>query len=223
VATQFFELRNLLLVFGSAKQEQNFSSEKNNAKNGTLGLSNCTVCLIVHVHLHKESTILIETFPPSLGQVCFGSSITTNKMHLLSQIIYSCKTLYMFRTVFPSIIRSSKLRIKQRYMSNCCCCLLLWGMRWNILVKRSTCFGLSFVHHQELKTAYTATVYVKQLLLPAIIGDEMEYSCKTLYVFRTVFRPSSGVQNCVYSNGICQTAAAIGDEMELRSISSPQF
>jgi len=37
---------------------------------------------------------------------------TTNKTHLLSQIIYSCKTLYMFRTVFPSIIRSSKLRIK---------------------------------------------------------------------------------------------------------------
>jgi len=24
---------------------------------------------------------------------------TTNKIHLLSQIIYSCKTLYMFRTV----------------------------------------------------------------------------------------------------------------------------
>ena len=33
-----------------------------------------------------------------------------------------------------------------------------------ILVKHSTCFGLS-VHHQELKTAYTATTYVKQLLL----------------------------------------------------------
>jgi len=42
-------------------------------------------------------------------------------MHLLSQIIYSCKKLYMFRTVFPSIIRSSKLRIQQRYMSNSCC------------------------------------------------------------------------------------------------------
>jgi len=55
---------------------------------------------------------------------------TTNKMHLLSQIIYSCKTLYMFRTAFPSIIRSSKLRIQRRY--------------------------------------------VKQLLLPAAIGDEME-------------------------------------------------
>jgi len=47
---------------------------------------------------------------------------TTNKMHLLSHIICSCKTLYMFRTVFPSIIRRSKLRIQQRYMSNSCCC-----------------------------------------------------------------------------------------------------
>jgi hypothetical protein len=52
-------------------------------------------------------------------------------MRLLSQIIYSCKMLHMFRD------------------------------------------GLSF-HHQELKTEYTATVYVKQLLLPAAIGDEME-------------------------------------------------
>ena len=36
-------------------------------------------------------------------------------MHLLSQIIYSCIMLYMFRTVFPSIIRGSKLRIQQQY------------------------------------------------------------------------------------------------------------
>jgi len=50
---------------------------------------------------------------------------TTNKMHLLSRLIYACKTLYMFGTVFPSIIRSSKLRIQQRYMSNICCYLLL--------------------------------------------------------------------------------------------------
>ena len=34
-------------------------------------------------------------------------------MHLLCQIIYSCKTLYVFQTVFPSIIRSSTLRIQQ--------------------------------------------------------------------------------------------------------------
>ena len=55
----------------------------------------------------------------------FYSYSTSNKLHLLSQIIYSCKTLYMFRTVFPSNIRSSKLRIQQRYKSNSCCYLLL--------------------------------------------------------------------------------------------------
>jgi len=55
----------------------------------------------------------------------------TNKMHLLSQIIYSFKTLHMIWTVFLSIIRSSKLRIQQQ-------------------------------------------TYVKQLLLPAAIGDEMK-------------------------------------------------
>jgi hypothetical protein len=51
---------------------------------------------------------------------------TANKMHLLSQIIYSCKNAPVVSD------------------------------------------GLS-VNHQELKTVYTATVYVKQL-----IGDEME-------------------------------------------------
>ena len=45
-----------------------------------------------------------------------SSYSTTNKMHMLSQIIDSCKTLYMFRTDFPSIIRNSKLRIQQRYV-----------------------------------------------------------------------------------------------------------
>jgi len=56
-------------------------------------------------------------------------------MHLLSQIIYSCKMLYVTD-------------------------------------------GLS-VHHQELKTVYTATIYVKQLLLPAAAGRS---SCLTYTV-----------------------------------------
>ena len=51
-----------------------------------------------------------------------------------------------------------------------------------ILVKRCTCFGGLSVHHQELETAYIETVYVKQLLLPAAIGDEMELSsCRAFY------------------------------------------
>ena len=56
--------------------------------------------------------------------IVIHSYSTTNKMRLLSQIIYYCKTLYMFRRVFPSIIRSSKLRMQQRYMPNSCCYLL---------------------------------------------------------------------------------------------------
>jgi len=32
----------------------------------------------------------------------------------ISQFIHFCKTLYMFQTVFPSIIRSSKLHIQRQ-------------------------------------------------------------------------------------------------------------
>jgi len=72
---------------------------------------------------NSYSTTKIPTAQPKFLQHNQHSYITTNKMqHLLSQIIYSCKTLYMFRAVFPSIIRSSELRIQQRYMSNSCCC-----------------------------------------------------------------------------------------------------
>jgi len=98
------------------------------------------------MELYKNNCCQPSSLPPVtlfLNNACnefemsiFNSSAnaysysTTNKMHLLSQIIYSCKTLYMFRTVFPSIIRSSRLHIQQRYMSKSSCYLLLSGMRW---------------------------------------------------------------------------------------------
>jgi hypothetical protein len=47
---------------------------------------------------------------------------------------------------------------------------------------------------------YSYSTTNKMHLLSQII-----YSCKTLYVFLP-FRPSSGAQNCIYSNGICQSA-----------------
>jgi len=87
----------------------------------------------VFIGLKQRKTVVL-----SLDKLRIYSYSTTNKMHLLSQIIYSCKTLYMFRMVFPSIIRSSKLRIQQRYMSNSCCYLLLSGMRW-IVAGNSSC------------------------------------------------------------------------------------
>jgi hypothetical protein len=75
---------------------------------------NTNVLVTLHWYNSKKSTH-ITTIPKDY------SYSTTNKMHLLSQIIFSCKILYMFWTVFPSIIRSSKLCILQRYMSNTCC------------------------------------------------------------------------------------------------------
>ena len=58
---------------------------------------------------------------------------TTKQMHLFLKLFILVKRSYMFRTVFPFIIRSSKLHIRQQ-------------------------------------------AYVKQLLLPAASGDEMELS-----------------------------------------------
>ena len=74
-------------------------------------------------------------------------------MHLLSHIIYSCKTLCMFRMVFPSIIRSSKL-------------------------------------------AYTATVYVKQLLLPAASSSCLfDIYCCCIRSFELVMMEGKTVRN----------------------------
>ena len=70
----------------------------------------------------KSSTVL-DTYSPSamrtmyltfIGPCIVIYSYSTTNNAPVSHIIYSCKTLYMFRTVFPSIIRSSKLRIQQQ-------------------------------------------------------------------------------------------------------------
>jgi hypothetical protein len=99
----------------------------------------CTCYLKLFI-LVKPSTLFRRSFRPSSGAqncvysngICHSTAAATccyqewefhliPQMHLLSEIIYSCKTLYTFRTVFLSIIRSSKLCIQQWYMSNSCC------------------------------------------------------------------------------------------------------
>jgi hypothetical protein len=57
----------------------------------------------------------------------------------------------------------------------------------------------------ENQVRYSYSTTNKMHLLSQII-----YYCKTLTYFGRSFRPSSGAQNCVYSNGICQVAAATG-------------
>jgi hypothetical protein len=53
----------------------------------------------------------------------------------LSRSIYFYKFLCMFQTVPPPIIRSTKLCIQRRILSNQYCCLLLSWMRWNACVQ----------------------------------------------------------------------------------------
>jgi len=92
----------------------------------------CIIFLFCHKSLDMAILLSFSLFLIFiLPYIVIYSYSTANKMQLLSQIIYSCKKLYIFRTIFPSVIRSSKLRIQQRYMSKSCCYLLLSGMRWN--------------------------------------------------------------------------------------------
>jgi len=88
-------------------------------------LDGCMSCILTSVSMLISASFLIFIDPCI---VIYSYSTTTN-MHLFSQFICSCRTLYMLRTAFPSTIRSSKLRIQQRCMSNSCCYLLLSGMR----------------------------------------------------------------------------------------------
>jgi len=98
-----------------------------------------------------------------------------------------------------------------------------------ILVKRSTCFGRSFrpssgaqncVYSNGIcQTAAAICCYWEwdgtafHLYIPIV--QPTRYTCylklfifvKHSRCFGRSFRPSSGAQNCVYSNGICQTAA----------------
>jgi len=58
-------------------------------------------------------TIIKSNYTPKIKNTGFlYFNIKTNKMHLFLKLFILVKTLYMFRTVFPSIIRSSKLHIQ---------------------------------------------------------------------------------------------------------------
>jgi len=72
-------------------------------------------------------------------------------------------------------------------LTRCTCNLILF-----ILVKRSTCFGQFFVHHQELKTEYRTTVYIKHICLTYTVvvyavlsswwwAERPSETCRTFY------------------------------------------
>jgi hypothetical protein len=58
-----------------------------------------------------------------------------------SRSIYFYKLLYMFQAVPLPIIRSTKLYIQRRVVSNQYCCLLLSWMRWNSMIAAGSSIG----------------------------------------------------------------------------------
>ena len=100
----------------------------------------------------------------------------TNHMHQCIKFILFGGTLYMFRTVFPSIIISSRLYILQQTFVRYCC--LPAGGNNTLHVSD----GLS-IHHQHFKTVHTATDICQTDTAVCLLAGI------TLYMFRTVFPP----------------------------------
>jgi hypothetical protein len=101
-------------------------------------------------------------------------------MHLLSQIVHSCRTLYMFRSVFPSIIRSSKLRIQQRYMSNSCCYRLQSAMRWNWFDNKTNSISSPIAAGNSSCLTYRPTVAVYAVLSSWWWTEKPSETCRAL-------------------------------------------
>jgi len=146
----------------------------------------------------------------------------------VSQFIYFCKTLYMFRKVFPSIIRSSKLHIQRQVLvwplllpavslarltagSTNGLTLCVQFSNLFISVRRCTCFGRFFLP----SWAQNCTYSFRPLLLPAVSlarltagssnGQTLCVQFSNLFIsvrrstcFRRFFLPSWD-QNCTYS------------------------
>jgi len=53
-------------------------------------------------------------FQEHYDQPAIGLYSKTNQMHNISNLFYFATTVYMFRTIFPSIIRSLKLYIQHQ-------------------------------------------------------------------------------------------------------------
>jgi len=71
-----------------------------------------TVCSSVVIYPKIEYEILVLTFIGPCIVLYFYSK--TNQMHNISKLFYFVVALYMFRTVFPSIIRSLILYIQHQ-------------------------------------------------------------------------------------------------------------
>jgi hypothetical protein len=133
-------------------------------------------------------------------------------------------------TVRKTKIRAHVVNCDLRKNNNC-------YYNWNVYCKRIISAASDILHKKVMLTVilqlnskvfyFRTHIYIKFSLMftgPCIVIysysttnkvhllSQIIYSFKTLYMFfGRSFRPSSGAQICVYSNGLCQTATAIAE------------
>jgi hypothetical protein len=79
----------------------------------------------------------------------------------------------------------------------------------------------ALIHTEKLSAGHSHFISKLPLSVPTVQPTRCTCYLKLFILvkrstcFGRSFSPSSGAQNCARNNGICQTAAAVGDEMEL--------
>jgi len=99
--------------------------------------------------------------------------------------IYFYKLLYIFQAVSPPIIRSTKLYIQCRVLSNQYRCLLLSWMRWNCVFPRSFLGCKANARVKPVKTGHglhTSKIFVLFYILFALCRS-VYYLCKCVLYY----------------------------------------
>jgi len=69
--------------------------------------------VISFIAIYADAVSFLSTSPFWPIRVCFIRRVQPTRCNV-SQFLYFCKTLYVFQTGFPSIIRSSKLHVQRQ-------------------------------------------------------------------------------------------------------------
>ena len=154
----------------------------------------CNICI------NHEVKLIDLTFVGPCIVIHFYSK--TNQMHNISNLFYFRTTLYVFRTVFPSIIRSLRLYIQHQVY------VILKFQKWvQLLVSSnrsptrcnnfsvyypdvnysSTYFGRSPAHHQEFNDSSSSLWFYRWSVVVAVL---------LVVVGPVVNRPDHDQQHC---------------------------
>jgi hypothetical protein len=149
----------------------------------------------------KFHSVIWFNFDSMLRASSPGLNMTLRASHSILSIFLPSSSPSMCSYFVPRLIVNFSRHFSRHLTVNILditpCCLTVHYLNISLNVSK----WIISIFCPTLYDEYSYSTTNKMRLLCQII-----YSCTTLYMFRP-FRPLSGAQNCVYSNGICQTAA----------------